>query len=128
MKTIDANEIMELTASINGIVATVSLVLLIVLPSAVTAINGDYIGMFPQKNVLGQAMAIGVLAGLHGVRTGRRKLRHMGIIAICALVGVLSKSATSLLTIFIFFALHFIGSLYIKGGNRRFIAVLSPFH
>ena len=123
VKTIDGNEIMGLAASINGLLATVSLLLLIVLPSEVVGIGGDFNGLFPQKNVLGQAMAMGVLAGLHGVRTGRRKLRHMGIIAICALVVVLSKSTTALLTIFVFFTLHIIGSLYIKGGNRRFMSV-----
>ena len=122
VKTIDGNEIMELAASINGLLATVSLLLLIVLPSEVVRF-GDFNGLFPQKNVLGQAMAMGVLAGLHGVRTGRRKLRHMGIIAICALVVVLSKSTTALLTMFVFFTLHIIGSLYVKGGNRRFMSV-----
>lgn len=117
VKTLGANEIMELTASIFGLLAAVSLLLLVVLPS-----GGDFSGVFTQKNTLGQAMAIGILAGLHGVRTGRRKLRHTGVIAICAVVGVLSKSTTALLAVFAFFVLHIIGSLYVRGGARRFIS------
>jgi exopolysaccharide production protein ExoQ len=122
-KTIDANEVMELTASVYGLLATVSLLLLIVLPSEVTDEVG-FRGVLSHKNPFGWAMAIGIFAALHGLRTGRRKLRHGGIIAICALAGVLSKSTTSLITVFAFFAVHVIGSLYVKGGHRRFISGL----
>jgi exopolysaccharide production protein ExoQ len=121
VKTIDANEVMELTASINGVLGAITLVLLVVLPNTVSLPDNFY-GMFAQKNAQGQAMAIGILAGLHGLRIGRRKLRHIVIIVICAIVGVLSKSTTSLLTVLAFFALHIIGSLYIKGGGWRFIS------
>ena len=124
VKTIGANEIMELTASISGLLAAVSLLLF---PSQVTDTGFDFAGVFPTKNVLGQAMAIGILAALHGVRTGRRKLRHTEIIAICALVALLSKSTTSLLTVSAFFVLHNIGSLYVKGGGRRFISFFMMF-
>ncbi len=122
VKTLGANEIMELTASICVLLAAVSLLLLVVLPS-----EGDFSGVFTQKNTLGQAMAIGILAGLHGVRTGRRKLRQAGAIAICAVVGVLSKSTTALLAVFAFFVLHIIGSLYVRGGARRFISFFLMF-
>jgi exopolysaccharide production protein ExoQ len=128
VKTLDANEIMELTASICGLLAAVSLLLLFSCPrEAIGGSEGDFHGVFPHKNINGEVMGIGVLAGLHGVRTGRRMLRHIMIVAICALVGVLCKSATALLTILAFISLHIVGSLYIRGGARRAISFFLMF-
>jgi exopolysaccharide production protein ExoQ len=118
-----ADQVMKLTASIIGFLAAVSLLLLFVRPDTVT-IGSDFIGVFPQINVLGQAMVVGVLAGLHGMRIGARpRVRNIGVTALCALVAVFSKSTTSSLTIFVFFALHCMGTLYIKGGARRILSV-----
>jgi exopolysaccharide production protein ExoQ len=121
VKTIQANELMRLTASISGVLALVSLLLFI---AARDGSGGDFSGVFPQKNVLGQAMAIGVLAGLHVVRTGEAKLRYVGIIAICTIVGILSKSTTALLVIMTFFTLHILLALYVGGGVRRTASVV----
>jgi exopolysaccharide production protein ExoQ len=128
VKTLDANEIMELTASICGVLAAISLLLLFSFPSeAIGGSDGDFHGVFPHKNINGEVMAVGVLAGLHGVRTGGRKLRHIMIIAICALAGILCKSATALVTILAFFSLHIVGSLYVRGGARRAISFFLMF-
>jgi exopolysaccharide production protein ExoQ len=119
----DDDEVMGLTASIAGISAAASLLLLFIRPDTVT-VEQEFIGMFSQKNVLGQAMVVGVLAGLHGIRIrGRRWIRDTAVTALCTFVAFLSKSATSLVTIFAFFGLHILGTLYIKGGTRRAISI-----
>jgi exopolysaccharide production protein ExoQ len=118
-----ADQVMRLTASIIGFLAAASLLLLFVLPDTVMQ-GPDFIGVFSQKNVLGQAMVVGVLAGLHGIRIGARpRIHNAGATALCTLVAALSKSATSSTTIFAFFVLHFIGALYIKGGARRMMSI-----
>jgi exopolysaccharide production protein ExoQ len=116
----DSNQVMRLTALIGGISAAISLIV----PDPAYAITGDLQGLFPQKNVLGQAMAIGVLAGLHSLRVaGRWRLLYIGITVLCTIVAFLSKSATSLLTIFAFFLVHVIGTLHIRGGIARIISL-----
>jgi exopolysaccharide production protein ExoQ len=96
----------------------------LILPDAAIAVDGSLRGPFPGKNQLGQAMAIGVLGALHGIRVGgRRRFRYIGVTVLCTTVAFLSKSATSLLTIFVFFILHIIGALYIKGGIGRMIGL-----
>jgi exopolysaccharide production protein ExoQ len=117
----DAHQVMRLTALIGGFSAAISLIL----PDAayITYVGGLR-GPFPGKNQLGQVMVIGVLAGLHGIRVGgRRRFLYIFITLLCTVVAFLSKSATSLLTIFAFFMLHIIGILYIKGGGRRIISL-----
>ena len=62
----DAGEVMALTALIGGFAGALSLIL----PGTTSTITGDFRGLFPGKNQLGEAMAIGVLGGLHGIRAG----------------------------------------------------------
>jgi exopolysaccharide production protein ExoQ len=116
----ESNQVMRLTALIGGFSAAISLVL----PDAAGAAMGMFRGPFAGKNQLGQAMAIGVLAGLHGMRVrGRGRFLYIAVTALCTTTAFLSKSATSLLTIVLFFILHIIASLYIKGGIRRMISI-----
>jgi len=123
VELLDSDEVMRLTAIIGGTAAAVSVLLLFVLPDTVMSEIGLR-GLFSQKNMLGQAMVVGVLAGLHGIRIGgRRRFRHISIVALCTIVAFLSKSTTSLLTIFTFFTLHILGTLYIRGGDRRMISI-----
>jgi exopolysaccharide production protein ExoQ len=123
VEILDTEEVMGLVASIGGLSAALSLVLLFVHPNAVKMAD-DFIGLFSQKNVLGQAMAVGVLAGLHGIRVGsRRRFRYICVVVLCAFVAFLSKSTTSLIAIFVFFTLHFLGILYIKGAAHRALSI-----
>jgi exopolysaccharide production protein ExoQ len=84
---------------------------------------GDFTGIFPQKNVLGQVMAAGVLAALHGSRA-RRSLIYVMIVALCIIVAFLSQSATSQLVIGIFVAIDILGRLYFNGGGQRALGVI----
>ena len=120
---LDTDELMELNALISGLCAAVSLLLLFTLPNTVTVEYAGFRGLFTQKNPLGQAMLVGVIAGLHGLRIGgKRRLRCMGVIVLCTITAVLSQSATSLLAIFAVVTFHVIGGLYTKGGGRRLIS------
>ncbi len=123
VETLDTDEVMNLSATIGGLCAAVSLLLYFVARDTVVLEYGGFRGVFEQKNPLGQAMMVGVLAGLHGLRIGgRRRLRCLGIIGLCTIVAVMSQSATSLLAILAIFIFHIIGGLYIKGGGRRLLS------
>jgi O-antigen ligase len=123
VEILDTDEVMHLTALIGGFTAAISILLLFLLPDSVMTELGLR-GLFSQKNGLGQAMVVGVLAGLHGIRTGgRRRFRYISVTLLCTIVAFLSKSATSLLTISIFFILNIIGGLYIKGKIFRIISM-----
>jgi exopolysaccharide production protein ExoQ len=85
---------------------------------------GDFRGIFSHKNVLGQVMAGGVLAGLHGARVKRgRSFRYICVIALCTIVAFMSKSSTSILTIFVLFWLDMLGRVYLKGGTLRLLGI-----
>jgi exopolysaccharide production protein ExoQ len=123
IEILDPEEVMGLTASIAGLSAAVSLLLFFVLPNTVME-QQEFQGVFPQKNALGQAMVVGVLAGLHGMRIGGRlRFRETCVTVLCTIVAFLSRSTTSLVTIFAFFTLHIVATLYIKGAARRIISI-----
>jgi exopolysaccharide production protein ExoQ len=124
VETLDTDEVMKFSAFIGALSAAVSLLLYFVHPDAVISEFGGFRGLFSQKNTLGQAMMVGVLGGLHGIRIGNsHRLRYIGVIALCTVVAFLSKSATAMLAIFAFFTFHFIGGLYIKGGGCRLMSL-----
>src|SRR6516164_3215065 len=65
VQILDTDEVMRLVALIGGVLAAVSLLLLFVVPDIVMAETGQtagFRGLFSQKNALGQAMVIAVLA------------------------------------------------------------------
>jgi O-antigen ligase len=107
---------MHLLMLICGLSAVASIVQFFIFPEA-----GDFRGIFAQKNVLGQVMVGGVLAALHCARI-RGGFRYACVIALCTTVAYMSKSATSILTIFVLLWLSMIGRLYLKGGSTRAIA------
>jgi O-antigen ligase len=114
----DGDELMDLVMLICGLSAVASIVQFFIFPEP-----GDFRGIFSQKNVLGQVMVGGVLAGLHGARIrGGRPFRSICVITLCTTVAFMSKSSTSILTIFVLFWLGMIGRLYLKGGSTRTIA------
>ena len=55
--------------------------------------------------------------------SGQATVFSIGVTALCTTVAFLSKSATSLVTIFAFFIFHMIGIFYGKGGVRRMISI-----
>jgi exopolysaccharide production protein ExoQ len=113
---LDGDELMDLVALICFLSAVAS----VIFPE--TRELDEFRGIFPQKNVLGQVMAAGVLTSLHGARGGRW-LRSICIIVLCTIVAFMSKSATSLMTILIFFLLWTLGKLYLRGGSTRLISI-----
>ncbi len=123
VEILDTDEVMSLTASVCGALTVASLFLIVLHPN--TLVEGEsFRGLFPTKNVLGQAMAVGVLASLHGIRIGgRRRLRSIGVTVLFTVVAFLSKSTTALLTIFAYFIIDIVGTLYIRGGARRMIGI-----
>jgi len=118
---LDCDELMDLAASVSGLCAVASIVQFFIFPDP----PGEfYRGIFAQKNVLGEAMAVGVLTALHGIRTGGgRRLRCIWIVALCTCVAFMSKSATSILTIAAFFWVHRLGRNYLKGGASRIMSI-----
>ena len=133
-RTMDADGFMHLLSWCCFLSAIASILLLIVSPGnarmvgnyeELTAGGGDFIGIFPHKNVLGQVMATGALAALHGIRAGRR--RHLG--KLCMLfvfmgMAYASGSTAALLAAFLFCGISGFDSLWRKGGPARRIGVI----
>jgi exopolysaccharide production protein ExoQ len=123
VEALESDELMVLIALICGLSAAASVVQFFIFPEP-----GDFRGIFLQKNVLGQVMAGGVLAGLHCARmSGGRRFRYIGVVALCTAVAFMSRSSTSVLIIFVFFWLEILGRLYLRGGATRIISICSTF-
>jgi exopolysaccharide production protein ExoQ len=119
VEALDSDELMDLIALICGLAAVASVVQLLIFPEPYE----EFRGIFSQKNVLGQVMAVGVLTGLYGARIrGGRRFRNICIIALCTIVAFMSKSATSILAIALFFWLDILGRIYLRGGSFRIIS------
>jgi exopolysaccharide production protein ExoQ len=118
-RTLDAEEYMHLLSWCCFLSAAVSLFLLIASPH--NALMGpDFIGVFSHKNFLGQVMATGALATLHGIRVARG--RHLGkLCMLFVFVGMAfaSKSTTALLATLLFCGISGIDSLWRRGGAAR---------
>jgi O-antigen ligase len=118
-EALDGDQLMDLVAWICLLCAAASVVQFSISPG-----SDGFSGIFSQKNVLGQVMAGGVLAGLHGTRRrGGPRLRYVCIIASCTVVAFMSKSTTSILAIFVVFWLDLLGRLYLRGGTTRIISI-----
>ena len=122
--SLDGDEFMDLLALMCFASAVASLALLAVSPANAHGGEGDFRGIFSQKNVLGGAMTMGALASLHGLRSGRRRrLRSIFFLVVDTIVALLSQSATSCLTIFAFCAMDVIIVLIRKGGAIRILTM-----
>jgi exopolysaccharide production protein ExoQ len=122
---LDGDEILELTAWLCGLCAFASLLQIYEFPDPPTIYDGVR-GIFPQKNVLGQVMAAGVLTALHGTRIrGWPRFRNICIIALCTFTAVKSGSATSILVIAVSFPLYLLGRLYLRGGSARIASIFT---
>jgi exopolysaccharide production protein ExoQ len=136
----DADEYMHLLSWCCFLSAIASIFLLVASPSSAVmlvpdehgAVTREFIGIFPQKNVLGQVMATGVLATLHGIRVARR--RYLGkLCMLFVFVGMAyaSQSMTASLAALLFCGISGFDSLWRKGRAARltgviFAVVLAP--
>jgi exopolysaccharide production protein ExoQ len=101
---LESDELMDLIALICGLAAVASVVNFFIVPHPF-----QFRGIFSQKNVLGQVMAVGVLTGLHGAQIrGGRRFRNICIIALCTIV---------------FFWLGILGRIYLRGGSFRILSI-----
>ena len=128
-RTMDADEFMHLLSQCCFLSAIASLLLLITSPSNALMVgyvgDSDFIGIFPHKNFLGQVMATGALATLHGIRVARR--RYLGkLCMLFVFVGMAyaSKSTAAWLAALLFCGISGFDSLWRKGGAARRTGVI----
>jgi exopolysaccharide production protein ExoQ len=126
--TLDVDEYMKLVAIVCGLAALSSLFLAVVSPDQVFTTVGDYRGIFSQKNTLGQAMVVGALASLHGLRVSRQqKWRNRLIFGLVMIACFLSKSATSLSTIVVLGSVHTVTAMIRKRDITRLLGIAVGF-
>ena len=90
-----------------------------------TGRDARFIGIFPQKNVLGQVMATGVLATLHGIRVARRRyLGKLFMLLVFLGMAYASKSTTALMAALLFCGISGFDSLWRKGSAARLTGVI----
>ena len=126
--TLDCDEYMAILMQMCSICAGGSLGLLVLSPHLALMDGGDggtfvVRGILSHKNSLGQAMAAGTLAGLHGLQTRRRRaLIDIAMLGVFLGLALLSRSATALLIIVFYAAAHLLAFLYRKDGTSRIVA------
>jgi exopolysaccharide production protein ExoQ len=122
--TLSGDEYLELLRKLVFLSAIASLVVLVISPATALMSDGPLRGIFPHKNFLGQVMAAGVLAGLHGMRVGGRGRRRSCLAMIILFVGLAfaSRSSTSLMTIFLFLSVEII--LLISGRYSIIVMII----
>ena len=124
-ENLEGDDFMDLLASVCFLSAIASLSLLFISPSLADGGTGDLIGIFSYKGILGQAMAVGALACLHGLRAQTRsRLFSLLMILVFAFVAFKCRSTTSTLVILLFYVVGAVMQLLQKGGAaeswRRF--------
>ena len=123
-ENLEGDDFMHLVAWVCFLSALASIVLLAISPANAFGGAGDFRGVFSQKNPLGEAMSIGALASLHGLRVSKRKrLFNISALLVTIFLTFKSGSATSLLAIFLFGSLGVAMRLLQKGGTARAIAI-----
>jgi exopolysaccharide production protein ExoQ len=126
--TMDADEFMHLFSWCCFLAALVSIFLRIASPgNAMTVDAGevDFMGIFAQKNVLGQVMATGALATLHDIRVSRRRyLGKLCMLFVFLAMAYASKSTGALLATLLFCGISGFDSLWRRGGAARLTAVI----
>jgi hypothetical protein len=124
VENLEADDLMDLLARLCFLSAIASLVLLMVSPAIAIGEAGDFRGVFSQKNPLGEAMSMGALASLHGLRAGKGK-RWVNILrlSVVTFTTIKSGSATSLTAILLFIFLGMALSAIYKRNSGSIIAV-----
>jgi exopolysaccharide production protein ExoQ len=129
-RILDPERFMHLLSCACFLTAIGSLLLAIVSPGnafvfGYDALVPDFIGIFPHKNVLGQTMAVGALACLHGIRVARRPpLYKIVMLLVFTGMTVAAKSTSALLVILSFCGISAFFMLWQKGGAARGVAIL----
>ena len=124
-RTMGADEFMHLLSRCCFLSAIASLLLLITSPSNALMVGSfeggsDFIGIFPHKNFLGQVMATGALATLHGIRVApRRYLTKLCMLFVFVGMAYASKSTAAWLAALLFCGVSGFDSLWRKGGAAR---------
>src|SRR6185437_3217897 len=118
VQAVDRDDLIELLcwACALSAVASVLWQFVLVPGTGFDGIEAEFAGIFPQKNVLGQVMAGGVLGALHCVRLRQRRFRYICVIALCITVAFLSASSTAMVAIAALLCFDFLGRLCFKGG------------
>lgn len=120
----DPEQYMHLLSRACFLTAIGSILLAVTSPGLAFA-GPDFIGIFAQKNVLGQTMAVGSLAALHGIRVARRPpLSEAFMLLVFAGMTVAAKSAAALLITLSFLGVGAVFKLWQKGEAARFVAGL----
>ncbi len=124
-QTLHANQFMKVVVWVCTFAAFASLALLAASPGLATQDLGGIClrGVFPHKNMMGQAMAAGILASLYCIRIdATARTRYVLLTGVFVLLAVAARSSTSLLVIGSYLLLLTIMALYIKGGTARFLS------
>ena len=120
--SLSGNEYMQLMRRIIFISVVASLAALAIPSAGAFMADGTFRGIYSHKNVMGQVMAAGVLASLHGIRTaGHRRLPSAALGIMFTLFAVAARSATSLMTIFALVGGDVLIALFRRGGAARVI-------
>jgi exopolysaccharide production protein ExoQ len=115
-------EIMELVFIGLLLTGVASLIVCAAGVNGAISINGEWIGVYPHKNVLGMFMTFLVLTGLCLAAMGRRRALSLGGAAIGTTLLVLSRSGAALLSLFVCSSV-FLVALAGRYGSRAFAAV-----
>jgi len=122
---LNIDEFMEQMALLCFLCSVASLLLMVLAPAGAYGETGDFRGIFPQKNILGEAMAMGALASLHGLRASARgRARHVIFLIAVTIAAIKSQSATSCMTILAFCATDAVTFLMRKGGAARMAGMI----
>lgn len=104
--------------------AALSLLMLVLCRGCALAPGGGELrGVFSHKNMLGQAMAAGVLAALHLAQQRRGRIAALLACLLCTGAAVLSRSTTSLMVIGLYAGAHALLGLWRRGGVARPLAL-----
>jgi exopolysaccharide production protein ExoQ len=122
-----SNEFMDLLGTACFLTAVASIAWLVFSPeNALMPESGALRGIFSHKNILGQVMGVGTVTGIHKINVNsRRLLRKIFMLIVFLLVGILAKSATSVITIIYLYCVIGIISLWRKGGLNRIMISFS---
>jgi exopolysaccharide production protein ExoQ len=125
-ENLEGDDFMDLLALVCFLSAVACLILLVFAPAYVFGEEtGEFRGIFSQKNILGQAMAVGALACLHSIRAQKRsRLSGMSMFFVITFVALKSASTTSLLAILLFWVVGVVTSLLKRGGDARNLGVV----
>jgi O-antigen ligase len=119
----DDDAVMKLLTLTVALSVLASVILYPLVPSAIW-LEDNLRGVFSGKNMFGQAMVTGVLAGLHCLRARcrPRSLYHI-LTAFFTIIALVSRSTTSVLVIINFFVLNILIVLYARRGSVRIMSI-----